>query len=167
MKIQINCLALLMCAPLIAQAQVNKCKQPDGSLTFQDFPCPSGTVSSKITLPPMAARSDGISSESSGEVGKMKQRRNIQSTQETKSQLDQVRDYQNRRVNEEIREHNEKAEAFNRNLRCNQARQQLGVVKEALPVYHYDNKGERQYLEDGNRPAAISAAEQRVAKECN
>ncbi|MGZ3239780.1 MAG: DUF4124 domain-containing protein [Burkholderiaceae bacterium] len=39
---------LFICAPLFAYAQVYKCKQPDGSTTFQDQECPSGATSSQI-----------------------------------------------------------------------------------------------------------------------
>jgi hypothetical protein len=42
----------------------------------------------------------------------------------------------------------------------------LGVLKEPIPVFRRDNNGERQFINDENRQAEITAAEQRVAEAC-
>lgn len=44
MKLPLLCLSALLCLPLAAQATMYKCTQPDGKSTFQDTPCPGGTV---------------------------------------------------------------------------------------------------------------------------
>jgi hypothetical protein len=51
--------------------------------------------------------------------------------------------------------------------RCNHARQQLGVAKTERPIFSYDNKGQRQYVQDDARKATVVAAEKRVAEDCN
>jgi len=38
--------AMLACAPWLAHAQGYKCKQADGSVSYQDHACPAGTASS-------------------------------------------------------------------------------------------------------------------------
>lgn len=38
------CLPTQLCLPPAAQATMYKCTQPDGKSTFQDTPCPGGTV---------------------------------------------------------------------------------------------------------------------------
>lgn len=39
-------LTVMACAPLLASAQGYKCKQPDGSVSYQDHACAAGTASS-------------------------------------------------------------------------------------------------------------------------
>lgn len=163
MNIRIHCLALLLCAPLVAQAQINKCKQPDGSLIFQDEPCPSGASRSTVSVLPPTSRADGASAGGEG----AQERRAGAPAQGQKSLQDQVDEYKKRRAEKEQSAREAEAEAYNRNARCNYARQQLGVVKEVAPVFHYDNKGNKQYIPDENRQAAIAAAQRRVASECN
>ena len=96
----------------------------------------------------------------------MERRSQRTASQQPGSALDHVRDYQRRRAEEEVREHNEEVKTYNRNVTCNHARQQLGVLKESGRVYSRDNKGERQYIDDETRQAEISAAEEKVAEEC-
>jgi len=155
-------LALLMLMPMLAQAQAYKCKQPDGTLSFQDRPCPAGAASSTLALPPVTGGSSGPASQPKGPDSAKgpKALRTIVPGQDTE------RDNQRRRADEEVRAHNKEVDAYNKTIRCNNARQQLGVLKESRPVYSRDDKGERQYISDDNRPAKISAAEQRVAEEC-
>ena len=78
-----------------------------------------------------------------------------------------MRDNQRRRVEEEINAQNQEARAYNKMQRCNHARRQLGILKEARPVFRRDDKGDREYQRDEDRQGEISAAEQRVAEECN
>jgi len=59
-----------------------------------------------------------------------------------------------------------KAAAYNKMQRCNYARQQLGVAKEARPAYRRNNEGKRHYIEDSDRTAEIAVAEQNVATAC-
>lgn len=158
MKMRINCFVLLICIPFIAQAQTHKCKKPDGSVIFQDRPCPAGTASSALSLPP-------VSDEPANTPGNPKGI-TWQAKAGPSSLQDNGGDNQRRREAEESKARDAKIEAYNRSVRCNQARQQLGVAKEERPIYSYDNKGERQYVEDENRPALIAAAEQRVAEAC-
>jgi hypothetical protein len=51
MIVRIIWLTLLMCFSLIAQAELFKCKHSDGSTSFQDQPCKSGTINSKVLVP--------------------------------------------------------------------------------------------------------------------
>lgn len=136
----------LLCCPLFAQAQTFKCKKANGSVSFQDQPCQAGSVGSEVNLPPVssiAAQKSANSADSGQKRGDARQR-----------------------IDETVRARNAETEAYNKSVRCNSARQQLGVLKEQRPVYRRDNKGERQYVEDANRPAEIASAERRVTEEC-
>jgi hypothetical protein len=54
-KLPVQCVILFIWLPLFAQAGAYKCKQPNGSVSFQDAPCPTNAESSSVTLPPTAA----------------------------------------------------------------------------------------------------------------
>lgn len=164
MKLRTGWLVLLMCFPLLAQAQGFKCKQPDGSLSFQEQPCPAGTVSSAM---PSAPGTSGIGGPAIQPQGAARASGRADPRQAQWQEQDREREKQRRQADEEINKQNQEARAYNKSLRCNAARSQLGIAKEHRPIFSRDNKGDRQYVEDKNRPAAIAAAEQRVAEECN
>lgn len=160
MKIRTNCLLLLVCVPLFAHAQAYKCKQPNGSVSFQDQPCPTGATSSTINLPQQAP-ANVVPPTSPTKLPKQPKVIVVGDPGQNKEI-----DAQRRRIEEENAARNKEVQAYNKMQRCNYARQQLGVLREAKPVFSRDNKGDRQYVADENRPAEISAAERRVAEEC-
>lgn len=148
--------------PPAAHAQAFKCKQANGSVSFQDQPCAKGAESAALKLPPpedtspaaVAARAEkraatpkalgtGIAPPSSYE--------------ESRRRADE----------EEIRGKNANNEAYNKSLRCNAARRQLGIAKEQVPIFSRDNKGERQYVKDEDRAAVIARAQKAVDEQCN
>ena len=155
---RVGYLALLLCSPLVAQAQVYKCKQADGSLHFQSSPCPAGASSSTVAMPPAAREPARGANQDSTDARKTYQIR------KSPQELAQEKDRQ--RAEQESKRYNDEVKAYNRAQRCNHARQQLGVVKAGRPAYRLDNAGDRHYIEDQNRAAEIAAAEQRVAAEC-
>lgn len=50
--------------------------------------------------------------------------------------------------------------------RCGAARRSLDTLKRQQPVYRVNAQGEREYLEDSQRQAAIDAAQERVNASC-
>jgi Domain of unknown function (DUF4124) len=163
MKIRTGLLALLMLIPLFAEAQAYKCKQPNGSLSFQDQPCPAGAVSTTLNLPKTTERP--VDPDNAAKAAKAPKAPRVIDAGE--SAQDKLRDHKRRREEEEVAAHNQEVKAYNKMQRCNYARKQLGVAKEAKPIFRRDDKGDRQYVKDENRPAEIAAAEQKVAEECN
>ncbi|EJE52558.1 hypothetical protein PMI14_02769 [Acidovorax sp. CF316] len=149
-------LALTAAAAPSAWAQTYKCTQPDGKTAFQDQPChmsggTGGSVHIKVTppssdpLPPSAppARQRSPYASSTG-AGSTQQTADAQAAQQARQQ----------------------AEAYNRSSRCNTARRNLGTLKTARPVFQYDNKGDKQYLEDSKRQSEMAAAQRDVAENC-
>lgn len=139
-----------------AWAQTYKCTQPDGKTAFQDQPChmsgsTGGSVNIKVTppssdpLPPSApaARQRSPYAGSTG-AGTGMQTADAQAAQQARQQ----------------------AEAQNRSARCNSARSNLGALKAQRPVFQYDNKGEKQYLDDSKRQSEMAAAQRGVAENC-
>lgn len=159
MNLRMTLLLIAVSVPSLAFAQAYKCKQADGSLSFQDHPCPIGSVGASVTLRPVTGAYAEPADARGGPKAAVAQR--------TLAPNDGLSDYQRRLADEQTKAQNERIAAQNRMLRCNLARQQLGVLKEARPVYSYDNKGERIYVKDENRAAQVSSAERRVAEQCN
>lgn len=161
MLLRIIWLMLLMSAPLVAQAQAYKCKQSDGSLSFQDHPCLAGAVSSKLSLPPP---SDPVEPENN--PNRPKKARTQKSLGSENSWQSKEDDEKRRRADEEINAANEKTRIHNKMVSCNLARNQLKIAKNGRAAYSLDNKGDRHYIEDENRQSVISSKERIVAEEC-
>ncbi len=162
MKITLSRIVVVLLVPLLAHAQAYKCKQPNGSFSFQDQPCQSSATGSKLALPATKSAPIGMSAppiEANKPV--ILSRPSLR-----QPRLDEQRDNERRRNEEEAKVQMEKTNAYNKMQRCNYARQQLGVAKEGRPVFRRDNAGTRQYVDDKDRASVISAAEQKVAAEC-
>ena len=184
--------AVLACLPLAAQAQVYKCRQPDGTTAFQGSPCP-GSIKAPVPAAPVnrAARSGDSTSApfsdpyaqapNTGQRGTLalpptrpvvaavpepqvqKPARAVQQPKGTPPRESSATSAENER----IRQENEKTTAYNKTVKCNNARQQLRVVQEQHAIFSTDNKGERHYVDDKDRQKVIDSAQQRVNAECN
>jgi len=170
MKIRSSAMVLFMSLPWLAQAQGFKCKLADGSLSFQEQPCPAGATSSAMPSAPDSSGIGGPATQPKGAAagGAATRAASRPDPRGIPNQAqDREREKQRRQAEEEINAHNKEVLAYNKMQRCNYARSQLGVVKEYKPVYQRNDKGERIYVEDSNRAAVIAAAEQRVAEACH
>lgn len=142
-----------------AQAQqMYKCAQPDGKTAFQDQPChmsgsTGGSVNVKVTPPSSDAPPPGAPQQ---------QQQRQRSTSPYAGT--QTADAQNALAAQKQRQ--QQQDEFQRNARCNNARSNLGALKAARPVYQYDNKGEKQYLDDNKRQSEMAAAQRGVAENC-
>jgi hypothetical protein len=57
--------------------------------------------------------------------------------------------------------------AAERKNRCVYARRELHVLEKQVPVYHVNEKGEKVYLEDKERPAQVAEWKRAVAEYCD
>ena len=160
-KFLVPVLIALSWAPLLAHAQAAyKCKQPGGSVSFQEKPCQDGATVSTIALPAAPAEAPRVAEQSKGAT-----RARVHPALQQPSQ-DKGSDFERQRAEAEIKAHNERAMAYNKSVRCNQARQQLGVAKEGGAIFSRDNQGNRNYVDDKDRDGVIARAERTVATEC-
>ncbi|WP_345533583.1 DUF4124 domain-containing protein [Viridibacterium curvum] len=150
--------ALLVCGLLVmsiagpqAHSQAYKCKQANGRVSFQDQPCSDAASGSTINLP--AAPAKGAAASGNESTPK-------------KTAEEQWRDVQSQRLEQKAREQNEKTAAYNKSVRCDNARRRLEFLKIDRPMFTRDKDGNRQYYEDGQRASMIAAAERTVAEEC-
>ena len=137
----IPCLLALLCLPQLAHAQLYRCKQASGALAFQDQPCPAGATGSQTT----AARVQGYTPPSQDQPVK-KSRASAAPAPNAALQA--------------------QVDAANRTNRCNRARYTLGVMQEQRPVYTYDNDGNKVYVADADRSAAITSARDTIDSDC-
>ena len=177
--------------PASAHAQLFKCKGADGRHVFQDVACAAGTTDANprpkpaareeaVVLPPKDSK-PGANWDSGPRaplpsrpstpppsVATPKQAAPATSPQVAQEprQRKQQGDLAAQQANEQWKAENEKVAAHNRMVRCNFARQQLGVATGGRPIFTRDDKGNRHYVEDENRKATIAAAEKRVAEDC-
>jgi hypothetical protein len=184
---------LLASLPLAAAAQqFFKCPQPDGSTKFQDSPCP-GTVKAHTTAPANNGP-QGVSSTkdepyydpyspanvsqrlapmhvptnnapvapAAAPPAPAEQARRVATPRGAPPVQAPARSPEQERIDQE----NAKTMAYNKSIRCDHARQQLGVATSERPVYSLDNKGERHYVEDADRDNMIKNAQRRVDEEC-
>lgn len=153
MRIALTASAFALLLSHAALAAPYKCTGPDGRVTFQDQPCQSGAKGEKLNIRTPAPVPSDAAGSSDGSAAQRRREAELV--------------MQRQRANDEIRARNEEVEARNRIVRCNNARRNLGILKEQRPVYQYNNSGEKQYLDDASRQAEVAAAQRAVAEHCN
>lgn len=144
-------LVILWVAPTLAQAQVYKCSNKDGSVSYQARPCPTNTSTSRMQI----SNKTSPSTPSAQEVMRRLQ-----------SQVDVVDAEQQQRRAQVQQRQQQQQEREALEAHCAFARQQIAVVQTARPVYKVDEKGERQYLEDAERANKITDMQQKMAQHC-
>jgi len=187
--------ALLLAAlPFVAQAQVYKCPQANGTTGYQSTPCATGAKpSNRPTAAELnAARAAQPKAESRPYVDPyatpvdQRPHPGVPSLQSSfkappappaptapsptpGSQLTAEVQARNKADNQRqaAEEAHRKDNSPARQANCNAARHNLGVLKEQRPVFSYDNKGNKQYVEDKDRAGAVAKAEADVASNCN
>jgi hypothetical protein len=143
--------ALLLVCATAAPAQTYKCKNAEGKIGFHDQPCADQSLGSRIAVNPTPPSADPA------EISRTKAALSKQSGPPTATD----------KQNQDIDARNRQIAAQNRALDCERARRNLGTLKVQRPVFRYDNKGDRQYIDDSARQAEISTAERMVAQYCN
>jgi hypothetical protein len=184
--------ALLFAAlPFAAQAQVYKCAQANGSTGYQSTPCATGAKPGNhpTAAELNAARAAQAPAEAkpfvdpyAGPVGERPHPSMppLQASFPAPPPVAAPQGTSNSRVVADVQARNRadaKRDAFNeahrndmsaaRQANCNTARHNLGVLKEQRPVFSYDNKGNRQYVDDKDRAGATAQAQADVASNCN
>lgn len=86
-----------------------------------------------------------------------------------KSLAERELEFRKRRVEAEeavAKQAKDQAEAKRKQDNCAQARRQLQALQDGQKISHYDEKGERVFMEDSARPKAIQEAQQTVDSWC-
>jgi hypothetical protein len=136
-------LALLAGDPAAAQAY--KWVDENGRTHFSDTP-PPDRKADKLTIKPLSPAGP------SGAAGSGDWQSQLQESNLRRAQQEAQQEAANR-----------ERKAAERN--CSIARGELSTLQRGR-IFRYDENGERQYLDDKDRPAALAAAQERVERYC-
>ena len=134
----------LLLVPLIAAAQAYKWTDAQGKVHFSDTPPPDGKAD-QITIRPQTA-----------ENPQAKNRDWRAQMQESNMRRDQ--EQRKNAAEEKNRQFNE--------YKCKVAQQDFDVLKRERPVYRLGKDGQKEYVDDKDRPAALKTAQERVDNNC-
>lgn len=142
-------LAVAAAAVLPAHA-IYKWVDEKGVTHFSEYPPPDGKKAEKIE-PKVTPPSSDVK-----RVDNWKEREN--ELRKKRIEQDQKDEYQ------KAKSQNEAAE---RKYRCNYARRELNILEKQVPVYTLNEKGERVYMEDKDRPAEIAEWKRAISQYCD
>lgn len=134
-----------------AQAGITKWEDANGKVHYSDQPPPSTAKSQQdldLKNNPAASSSGKGAEKSLAEKDLESKKRRVQAEEAAAKQA------------------KDQEEAKNRKANCEQARRQLQAVQEGQRMSRFDEKGERVFLEDSERPQAIEKAKQSVDSWC-
>jgi hypothetical protein len=138
-------LIALLAAGAAAHAQIHRWVDERGVVHYGERP-PSGTASrpveDRMATPAPAPKSGADSAQ-------------------------QEREFQQRRIDRERREKQAQQQAAQAKAQCERERRRLAQLREARRVFvGVDEKGERRYMDDAERAAAVERQEAVVAQRC-
>ncbi len=145
----LSSILLLMASP--AHAQLYKWVDEQGKVHYSDQP-PSGKAKSESTLNIPTQPGAASSPDSS------------------KSWQEKELDFQKRKTSAaeaEAKKQKAEQEAKTKRENCEKAKNQLSQLESIAPVYTYDEKVGRTYLNEAQRAEAIAQARKSVAEWCN
>jgi len=140
-------IALLALAAWAAHGQVYKWVDEKGVTHYSETPPPDSKKATKVDTGPAVAPAPVRDDWKQKEVDS--RRHSIE-----KKQADEA---------------SEKKAAYDENVRkgrCRSAQRDLQVLEMEAPVYKYDDRGQKVYMEDRDRSAGIARARQDVAAYC-
>lgn len=146
--------ALLCCVPIgVATAQVFKWVDEKGVTHYGERP-PQGQKAQPVETKPLNTPAPGPASS----PGKARGSENWQ---------EQNLEFQKRRIQREQQAEREQREVNDRQRRCNVARDDLRRLESSRRLYDLNDKGERVYLDDAGRTAALERARRSVGRACS
>jgi hypothetical protein len=144
-------LAALWLLPATAQSMY-KWVDENGMTHFTETPPPPGAKGGKIDVKPTPPSSNHASDDPA-------------TWKERARTLEQQR--HERENAEENARKTAQRDRTERQQRCRKAHIALDQLNSAGPLYNYDDKGERHYLSDEERPAQIARAKKVIAETCD
>ena len=170
--------------PFAAQAQVYKCAQANGTVTYQGTPCTiAGSPPARPTAAMLNAQRSSAPAGSKAYddpyASSLSSRPHLDAPLAQKSQApaagepksNAVADVQARNAREAQSQAAQQAHSHDqtlaRQLNCQTAIRSVDALRQQRPVYTLDSKAERHYVEDADRQKALAEAQQQMASSCN
>ena len=145
--------ALVMAAPAAVHAQLVKCVSKDGKVEYARD-CPPGTTESKTTIRSGPAGTGGAASPPPAQKSLAERDAAFKKRQIEQQEAD-AKDAKGKQEEQTKRENCQNAQAYVKSL------------EEGLRMTRTDPKtGERIFMEDAERAAELTKAQERVAKNC-
>ena len=141
-------IALLGLAALAAHGQVYKWVDEQGRTHYSETPPPDKKDAKKVDTGPAAT-----AAQAPKEDWKQKE-------------MDSKRRALEKQQAEDAAGRKQAYEEGQRKNRCLGAQRDLRILEMAAPIYHINEKGERVYLEDKDRPAELARARREVDTHC-
>lgn len=129
-----------------ASAQAYKWTDAQGKVHFSDTP-PPDRKADKLSIKPAVPENPEA----------------VARSRDWKTQLEESRVRQHQEQKREAAEQSKRQAAESR---CQSARRDLDTYKRERPVFRYNKEGQKEYLEDKDRPAAMQRAQDRVDAYC-
>jgi hypothetical protein len=138
--------ALLLAAALPSYAQMYKCVDERGVTHYSDKPrpgCKGGQLDIRA-IPPPSGKERAPAPDAGGAE----------------------REFQRRQIERARAEEADARKQEAQKRRCAALRQELGFLRGAGAIFHFDDKGNRVYLEDKDRARRTAELEAEVARAC-
>ena len=164
-------MCVLMALPMLANAEIYKWKDKDGTVHYTDTPPPSNIKQEsiggkKLTKPtgqaPLAPLADTDATTGKDEMKGKVPNQNLESPDEIAAKL--------RQKNAEADKNNKKqkeAQAKIKEENCKASKANLASYQQGGRVYKMNEKGEREYLDDAGLKAGAEKAQKEVSEYCS
>ena len=166
-------LTILSMSPLLAQAEVYKWKDKDGSIRYTDTPPPSNIkqeaigskkgskATGKEPLAPVTSGQPAPSKESAKEGSK------DASKAPTSKESEATKIKQSNAEAEKRNKQEKEAEAKRKESNCKAAKANFETYKQGGRVYKMNEKGEREYMDDKDLQAGLTQSQKEIDENCN
>lgn len=151
LKFSILAVAATLCAALPIHAQVHKWVDANGKVQYSDQPPPGQSGVQKLRL----EKTVGTPPTPAAKASKTLAERDLESRQNQVAAEEAKKKQQQAEADAKIKQSN-----------CISAQGNLKTLEEGGRVFNYDNRGEKQYLDDAGREKAIAEARRRVSEWC-
>lgn len=139
-------MGLLLCSPLLVQAEIYRWVDAEGRVHFGERPQGSGAQT--VDVKPQVIESDEYTRES----------------QQRMQQILNARDGE--RADQQANQQQQQAERAQMQAKCDNLRGELDNVKRGGAFYRYNDQGEREYYKDSEVDAARQRMEENYARYC-
>ena len=164
-------MCVLIALPMLANAEIYKWKDKNGTVRYTDTPPPSNIKQEsiggkKLTKPtgqaPLAPVANTDATAGKDEMKGKVPNQNLESPDEIAAKL--------RQKNAETEKNNKKekeAQAKIKEENCKASKANLASYQQGGRVYKMNEKGEREYLDDAGLKAGAEKAQKEVSEYCN
>lgn len=158
-------LTILSMSPLLAQAEVYKWKDKDGSIRYTDTPPPSNIKQEAIGSKKgsKATGKEPLAPVASGQPASAKEAAKVPMSKEDRAAKQKQSNAEAEKRNKQENE----AEAKRKEANCKAAKANYETYKQGGRVYKMNEKREREYMDDKDLQAGLTQSQKEIDENCN